>query len=320
MIRVFRYRQDEMTEDTPDRLSGYRPDSSSITWIDLTDPLSESDQSLLSREFRIHPLTLGALFEGVQHPRLLEYENHVFLNARAMRRMTDDATELAGLAVVLGERYVLTAHRESLDLVERTLERVRSNAGHVRALGPDHLFYMLLDGLVDDYFDLVDALSEVVDDIDARAGEQYDKHLFGDIMTAKRKILNLHRAITPLRDALLNLRRTDNKFISDHTAVYIRDAFEHLLQLLDTVETYRDVLSSTSELMMSAASNRMNEVMTALTLITSLFIPITFIAGFYGMNLMMPEFRSPFAYPVVILVMILTVIGMFVWFRRKKWL
>ena len=111
MMRLFRYRQDEMTEDTPGSLVGLHPDPSYITWIDLTEPPSESDLSVLNREFRIHPLTIGALFEGVQHPRLLEYENHVFLNARAIRQIADDGTELAGLAVVLGERYVLTAHR-----------------------------------------------------------------------------------------------------------------------------------------------------------------------------------------------------------------
>jgi magnesium transporter len=250
----------------------------------------------------------------------MEYENHVFLNARAIHQVPGDGSELTELAAVLGQHYVLTAHRDPLGLIERTLERVQGNAGHVRELGPAHLFYLLLDGLVDDYFEWVDALSETVDDIDARAGEPYDRHLSGDIAAGKRRVLTLHRAISPLRDALLNLRRTDHKFISDHTAVYIRDAFEHLLQLLETVETYREVLSSTTELMMSAASNRMNEVITALTLITSLFIPITFIAGFYGMNLMMPEFRSPIAYPIVIGVMVLTVAGMFIWFRRKKWL
>ncbi len=320
MIRVFRYKKDHMTEETPDSLTGLQPDRKILTWIDLTEPPNEADQSVLTRDFGIHPLTIASLFEGVQHPRLLEYEHHVFLNARAIRQLGNDGSGMTGLAIVMGERYVLTAHPDPLDLIERTLERVRSNAGRVRELGPDHLFYMLLDGLVDDYFTLVDTMSEVIDDIDARAGEQYDKHLINDITASKRRILTLHRAISPLRDALLNLRRTDNRFISDHTAVYIRDAFEHMLQLLETIENYREVLSSTSELMMSAASNRMNEVITVLTLITSLFIPITFIAGFYGMNLMMPEFRSPIAYPIVIVVMVLTVIGMFVWFRRKKWL
>jgi len=320
MIRVIRYNKDKLTEDTLTELADLKPDPALITWIDLTEPPVESDQAVLSGEFGIHPLTISSLFDGVQHPRLLEYENHVFLNARAIHQVPGDGSELTGLAVVLGKQYVLTAHRDPLDLLDRTLERVRNNAGHVRNLGSDHLFYMLLDGLVDDYFALVDAMSETIDDIDARAGEQYEKRLYSDIMVIKRRVLIMHRAISPMRDALLNLRRTDSKFISDHTAIYIRDAFEHLLQLLETVDTYREVLSSTSELMMSAASNRMNEVITALTLITSLFIPITFIAGFYGMNLMMPEFKSQIAYPIVIGVMVATVIGMFVWFRRKKWL
>lgn len=320
MIRVFRYKKDEMTEDAPEHLESISPDPVEMTWIDMTEPPNEADHSVLLKIFGIHPLTIEALFEGTLHPRLMEYEHHIFLNARAIIAPNVDVTDLTSLAVVLGERYVLTAHREQLDLVERTLERVRVNAGRVRELGPDHLFYLLLDGLVDDYFALVDDLSEVIDGIDERAGAQYDKHLFSDILTSKRRMLTLHRAISPLRDALLNLRRTDNKFITDHTAVYIRDAFEHMLQLLDTVETYREVLSNTSELMMSAASNRMNEVMTVLTVITSFFIPITFIVGFYGMNLMMPEFQSPIAYPIVIAVMVLTVMAMFFWFRHKKWL
>jgi len=320
MIRVFRYKKDDLKESSPVRLDNLCPDPDLMTWIDLTEPPEESDVMILKQDFGIHPLTISALFEGIQHPRLQEYEHHVFLNARAIRQVDHDGAYLTGLAVVLGERYVITAHQDPLDLVERTLERVRNNAGRVCELGPDHLFYMLLDGLVDDYFTIVDALSENIDDIDARVGEKFDKHLLGDIAVIKRKVLTLHRALSPLRDALLNLRRTDNKFISDHTSVYIRDAFEHMLQLLDNVETYREILSSTSELMMSAASNRMNEVITVLTLITSFFIPVTFIAGFYGMNLMMPEFQIPAAYPVVIALMVLTVLFMFLWFRHKKWL
>ncbi|MPN30307.1 Cobalt/magnesium transport protein CorA [bioreactor metagenome] len=136
----------------------------------------------------------------------------------------------------------------------------------------------------------------------------------------KLRLLKLHKAIAPLRDALLNLRHTESPFISDHVSVYMRDAFENILQLLNMVETYREVLSTSSEMMMTVASNRMNETITFLTIISSFFIPLTFIVGFYGMNLRMPETQLSVTYPVVIALMAATVLLMFLWFRRKKWL
>lgn len=305
-----------------------RPDQ--LLWLDLGVEPEPSDLTELQERFNIHPIAVRSLFDDVRHPRMLEFTDHVYIGAKVVvvdppedRARDASGIHLTFLGAILSRTFIITAHREPLLLLDRTLERLLANANQVQTAGSGRLLYLILDSLVDDYFDTLDVLAEAIDDIDARATElteKIDRHLQQDILGSKRQLLAMHKAISPLRDALLNLRRTDGGLIGEANELYLRDIFEHILQLLDTIETYREVLSNTTELIMSAASNRMNEIMTFLTVFTTFFIPINFIAGFYGMNLVMPENRLAVTYPIVIGVMLLLLLGMFIWFRRKKWL
>jgi magnesium transporter len=306
-------------EDT--RLTDFVWPEAAGVWLDYTSRPAEPEIAELAGRLSIHPIALRNLFDEALRPRLQEFGSTVFLGARAVVQ-DGDAGELllAPISFFLGTGFLLTAHPQAVPIVERARSRLESNAGSAQAMGTDYLLYLLLDCLVDDYYSEVDQMAEAIDEIDSRAGETYDKHLQADVLRSKRRLLVLHKAITPLRDILLNLRRTDQKIVSPHTEVYLRDIFEHILQLLDTIDTYREVLSNTTELAMAAASNRMNEVMTVLTVITSFFIPLNFIVGYFGMNLIMPEANRSVTYPIVIVIMVTTVLSMFYWFKRKKWL
>lgn len=291
-------------------------------WIDITEKPGEVFLNQLEQQLGLHEIALDNLFDTLHNPRLLEFEDHLLLAARVIEAWKTEL-DTTSLGIVLGKGFLITAHEKPLDLMDQILQRVKSNQNQVLVKGADRLLYLVLDTLTDHYYELLDTLSDRIDAIDDRATELSQKQdliLQRDILDTKRQLLAIHRATAPLRDALLNLRRTNRNLISEANELYLRDVFEHILQLLDTVETYREILSSTTELIMSAASNRMNEIMTFLTVFTTFFIPVNFIAGFYGMNLVMPEARLSVTYPIVIALMASLIAFMFVWFKRKRWL
>jgi magnesium transporter len=291
-------------------------------WLDIAATPSQELLNHLEKELGLHEIALDNLFDNLHNPRLLEFPDHLLLGARVLDRF-DEETVVMSLGIVIGKRFILTAHEQPLRLVKQVTDRILANASQVQEQGPDRLLYVMLDALVDDYYERLDWLSEAIDEIDDRAtiaGNHQDRDLQRDILQAKRRLLALHRAVTPLRDALLGLRHSNRDLVTDANELYLRDVFEHVLQLQDSVETYREILSSTTELLMSSASNRMNEIMTFLTVFTTFFIPLNFITSYYGMNLMMPEIRFPLTYPIVIFLLCLSLALMFIWFRRKKWL
>ncbi len=291
-------------------------------WLDIADTPGEEGLNRLEQLLGLHELALDNLFDTDRNPRLLEFEDHILLGARFIKEGPDGLV-LSTIGIVLGKGFLITAHEDKPEIVTTILDRVRANSNQVLASGPDRLLYLVLDTLVDHYYEVLDTLSEGIDAIDDRASEliqRQDVVLQRDILDTKRQLLAIHRAATPLRDALLNLRRTNRFLISETAELYLRDVFEHTLQLLDTVETYRDILSSTTELIMTAASNRMNEIMTFLTVFTTFFIPLNFITSYYGMNLIMPETRLGWTYPVIIALLAAIIAFMFVWFKRKRWL
>ena len=312
----------QCTAVSDDTLVETKSDANQFLWIDITQTPDQEFLNRLERQLGLHEIALDNLFDNLRNPRLLEFEDHLLLGSRVLYKL-DEELAITNLGIVLGKGFILTAHEQPLMLIDRTLARARANSNQVLSNGPDRFLYLLLDTLVDDYYETIDLLSENIDSIDDRAtelGHKQDLQLQRDILHTKRQLLAIHRAVTPLRDALLNLRRSNRELISESAELYLRDIFEHILQLLDTVETYREILSSTTELIMSAASNRMNEIMTFLTVFSTFFFPINFITSFYGMNLVMPEAKIPVTYPVVLALMGVMIAFMFVWFKRKKWL
>ncbi len=323
-LSVWKIGHGQISELTVRPFSATPQEPDEFIWLDITGQPDESHLNQLEQQLGLHEIALDNLFDTLHNPRLLEFEDHLLLGARCLEP-EDGELRLSSFGIVISKNFLITAHEEPLALFSRILARVQANNNQVLRYGTDRFLYLILDTLIDRYYEILDDLSDRIDAIDDRAtlltqNQKPDMQLQRDILASKRQLLTMHRATAPLRDALLSLRRSSRDLISETAELYLRDVFEHILQLLDTVENYRDVLSSTTELIMSAASNRMNEIMTFLTVFTTFFIPVNFVTSYYGMNLIMPETHLAITYPIVIALLAVMIAFMYVWFRRKHWL
>ena len=293
-----------------------------VLWLDFYGVLSASLISHLVTVWGLHALAIHAASDSSASTRLQEYSTHISLGLRVITGDTGSMTAAARISILMGQGFLMTFHEKEEPVLASVQERIADRLP--RSSGAAYLMYEMLDGLMEGYFEAIEGISELIDDLDARLTERDDAkslaRLQEEILGIKRRLLVLHRALTPLRDSLQSIRHTDGGLINDTDRAYLRHAADQVLSILDNIASDREILAGASEILMSAATKHMNEVMTFLTVFTAFFIPINFIAGFYGMNLIMPEFGMKGAYPVVIAVMATIVASMFLWFRRRGWL
>jgi magnesium transporter len=230
-------------------------------------------------------------------------------------------TRIEHLSIVMGRDFVLSFQERKGDVFEPVRDRIRRGKGRIRKMGSDYLAYALLDTIVDNYFLTMEAIGEEVTQLEEELLEDPTPEVMKRIHSLKREIIRIRRAIVPMREVVSNLDRGEFDLVEERTSMYIRDLYDHAVQVSDSIETYRDVVSSLMDLHLSLISNRMNEVMKVLTIIATIFIPLTFIAGIYGMNfLYMPELEWHYSYYVVWAVIVVVGLSMLVFFRRLKWL
>lgn len=275
----------------------------------------------LGSAFGIHPLVLEDVSNPEQRPKAEHYDNYTFLVMRAAACNQHGAIDSEQVSLILGNDFLITIQEKIGDAFAVISERLRNSGARIRASSLDFLAYTILDCLVDSYFGVLEIFGGKLEEIETQIVETPSQKSLKQLYQHKRKILNLRRAIWPLRELLANLDRSESKFVSANTKLYLRDVYSHVIELIDTVEIYREMLSGLLDVYLSSLSNRLNEVMKVLTVITTIFMPLTFIAGIYGMNFEhMPELRWEYGYPIVIGLM--TAIGglMFVAFKRKGWI
>jgi magnesium transporter len=225
------------------------------------------------------------------------------------------------VSLIVGRNYVFSFQERPGDDFESVRERIRQSKGKVRKLGPDYLAYMLLDATVDNYFTILERLGEITDNLELELLEDPAANTVQRLHQIKRELLVVRRAIWPLRDVLAVLMRIESPLITDSTRVYLRDVHDHAVQVVDTLETLRDVVSGNIEVYLAQVSIKTNETMKVLTMMASVFIPLTFIVGVYGMNFeFMPELTSRWGYPMVWGVMIAVAAGILIWFKKQRWL
>ncbi|MEO6419567.1 MAG: magnesium/cobalt transporter CorA [Polyangiaceae bacterium] len=325
------YCEDKVVErelSSVDEIVAYLEDDvSSITWIDVRGITDRASFERLGEIFKIHPLALEDVVNIPQRPHADVYPNQQLLITR-MVQMTP-AGELEGeqLAILFGKGYVLTIQEEpERDCLDPVRERIRKGRGNIRVAGSDYLAYALLDAVIDGFFPVLETLGERLEDLEVEVTERYEG-MPQKVHVLKRELLLLRRAIWPQRDLLNALVRDDSPHISKETRVYLRDPYDHAVQVMDMVETFREITSGLMDLYMSGVSNRMNEIMKVLTIISTIFLPMTFIAGVYGMNFdtaaspyNMPELKWRYGYPMALALMAISVIGLLVFYRRKGWL
>ena len=298
-----------------------------VSWIDVRGIGHEPTFRRIGEIFRLHPLALEDVVNVPQRPKSDLYEDHQLLIARMVRLDAGGDVETEQLGIVLGKGFVLTVQEEpDHDVLDCVRERIRQGRGTIRTRGADYLAYALLDAVVDAFFPTLETIGERIEDIelDALAARRTVSKSIHDV---KRDLLTIRRAIWPQRDLINSLLRGDSPLIEKDTILYVRDTYDHAVQVMDMVETFRETASGLMDLYLSGVSNRMNEIMKVLTILSTVFLPVTFIAGVYGMNFdteispfNMPELKSRYGYPLTVLAMILSVGTLLFYYWRKGWL
>jgi magnesium transporter len=323
-IELFSYSPAGVEEHSCDRLDQClaRLEPAAVTWINVEGVHDVEVVRSLGEHFAFHPLVLEDIVNTVQRPKIEDYDEYLFMVLRMLRPAEGDTFISEQLSIILGPTYLLT-FQEGLagDVFDAVRDRIRSGKGRIRALGPDYLAYTLVDSIVDGYFNVLEVMGERIVNVEEKLTLSADRatlHLINDM---KKEIIFLRKAVWPLREAISFLERGDSRLLSDATRLYFRDVYDHAVQVIDTVETYRDLLSGMLDLYLSSVSNRTNEVMKFLTVIGTIFLPLTFLVGVYGMNFKyMPELEWHYGYAALWGVMLLAAVAMIAYFRKKRWL
>ncbi len=296
-------------------------DPSMTTWINVDAVSDAKTVEAFGSHFGLHPLLLEDIMNTDQRPKMDDYDDHLFLVLKMILINIDTkGPEADQISFVLGRNYLITFLERPSDVFLPALERLQIDKSRVRKNGPDYLLYSLIDITVDNYFAVIDKGSEILEDLEGRVITGARTETLVDIQKRKRDFIFLRRSISPLRDVLLTIERNDTNLISPSLMMFFRDIADHSMRVIDSIETSREMLSGMLDIYLSSVSNRLNEVMKVLTIISTIFIPLTFIAGVYGMNFKnMPEIEMYYGYYACLFVMGLVVIAMLAFFWKKKW-
>lgn len=330
IIFLIDYNEENATRvkiDAPEECTPYL-DTESVSWVDVQGLGNENILRRLGQVFDLHPLVLEDVVNVPQRPKVEEYEDQLLIIARMVCLKDDERGFVSEqVSFILGKHYLLTVQEEpDYDSFGPVRERIRGNKGTIRKHGADYLAYALLDALMDGFFPVLEAYGEALEDLEDEVVAKPTRQSLEKIHQIKRELLALRRAIWPQRDAINVLIRDSSDLVGDEVRVYLRDCYDHAVQILDMVETYREVASSLMDVYVSSVGNRMNEVMKLLTIISTIFIPLTFIVGVYGMNFNtekspfnMPELNWYWGYPACLLSMALIAGSLVYYFYRRGW-
>lgn len=322
-VHVFDYSSKEIREDHPKTLRdilAYK-NSESTTWIDVVGLNDEKYIESLGKEFGLNPLLLEDAINTHQRPKVDEYDSYIF-GVFKMIYLTE-ANEVVNehVAIVLFEKCVLVFQEVKEDVFEGVRNRLKSGLGRIRDRGNDYLFFALLDAIVDHYFMVLENINHRMEVLEEEVYDNPTPEVAQRIQQLKKDVLKIRRYIFPVKELISRLMDSESPLISKDTKLFLRDAHDHCTEINESLQVYREMAMSLMEMYMSNMSNKMNEVMKVLTIMASIFIPLTFIAGVYGMNFKnMPELQSDYGYFIVWGVMIALFLGMLIYFKKKQWL
>ncbi|EKQ52668.1 MULTISPECIES: magnesium/cobalt transporter CorA [unclassified Clostridium] len=322
-IKLFKYSEDRFEEKVINLndVSLLKPEKSTVHWINVEGIHDAKTIERIGSCFGIHPLVLEDILNTGQRPKIENYEGYTYIVVKMLfydNKLGEFTTEQESF--ILGENYVISFSEGKVKIYNTVCEGIRQGSGRIRKMGADYLVYNLLDAIVDNYFVVLEELSEKIEDTEDELVLNPSKSTLQVIHKLKRQMLFLHKSVWPLREVVSFLERSETTLVRESVDIYIRDLYDHVIQVMDTTETLRDILSSMLDMYLSSVSNKMNEIMKVLTIISTVFIPLSFIVGLYGMNLKnMPEYDWPWMYPVVWVIMISIATSMLIFFKRKKW-
>ncbi|MDR2184161.1 MAG: magnesium/cobalt transporter CorA [Treponema sp.] len=310
------------TADTVEELLGYR-NTGGITWINVNGLKDSGAISQLAQFYRIHPLTVEDILNTGHRPKVEEFGDYLFITFKAIRYKAEDGDryEYEQISLICTIDTIITFQEIPGDSFDGIRRRILNNMGKIRKLGADYLAYAIMDSVVDNYFLVLDALGSALEEFEERAIDESGNTFIAGIQRAKQNLFQIRRAVWPLRESLSFLVRLDSPLVSDELEPFLKDLQGNVIQAAETVESCRELLAGVMEVNLSSVSNRMNNVMKVLTIISTIFIPLTFIAGVYGMNFSyMPELGTRYGYFITWGVMLLIAGGMVLFFKKRRWI
>jgi len=324
-ITVIDYDETQFTEKVFDSVDACFPfrESPTVTWINI-DGIQQTDiLEKLGACYNLHPLVMEDILNTEQRPKTENYSDYLYIVMKMLYAdVPANAVLTEQISLVLGQNYVIS-FQEGIegDVFGHVRERLRNEKGKARKQGADYLVYSLIDAVVDNYFSVLETLGEKIEALEEKLVTNPTSDTLHEIHYLKREMIFLRKAVWPLREVISSLQRGDSALIQDTTRLYLRDVYDHTIQVIDTIETYRDMVSGMLDIYLSSVSNRLNAVMKVLTIIATIFMPLTFLAGVYGMNFKhMPELEWRYGYGMIWAFMIFIGLCMLVYFRKKKWL
>ena len=322
-ITVIDYDKEHLEERQIKKIDDCLPfkEKSTATWINLDGLHDVNILEKFGKSFGLHHLLLEDILNTDQRPKVENYNDYLYIVVR-MLEYNKEESKLSSeqVSMVLGPNYVISFQEKEGDVFDSIRDRIRSDKGRIRKMGSDYLLYSLLDNIIDSYFIILENIGEKIELMEDELISSPSENTLQNIYNLKRNILSFRKSVWPLRELINNLEREES-LIGENITFYLRDLYDHVVHVIDTIETLREMLTGMLDIYLSSISNRMNAVMKVLTIIATIFIPLTFIAGVYGMNFKyMPELEWHWGYPVALLVMFAIFIIMMFYFWRKKWL
>lgn len=293
-----------------------------VRWINVEGISDVETITKICNFFNLHPLVLEDILNIEQRPKMEEYDGYIFIIANTLRWNERREIVKEQISFILGENFLLS-FQEGIegDLFDPLRNAIRSGKASLRKMKSDYLLYLLIDAIVDQYFFILENLGEEMENIEKGSLRVPSEKLMSRFHEVRKKIMYLRKSIWPMREVISKFEKSDLPFITENMRIHMRDVHDHIIYIIETVETYRETLSSLLEIFLSNISNRTNEIVKVLTIITTLFMPLTFIAGIYGMNFRyMPELEMKWGYPAVLLLMLLIALFLIFYFKRKKWI
>jgi magnesium transporter len=297
-------------------------DKPTVTWINIDGLHQVAILERMGECYGLHPLVLEDILNTDQRPKMEDYGEYLYIVLKDLD-YNDKSNEIESeqMSLILGPNFVFSFQEREGDTFNPIRERIRNSKGRIRKMGADFLAYTLLDSIVDDYFIILEKLGEKIEFLEEKLVTQPTPETLQIIHRLKREMISFRKAVWPLREVISSLERGESSLIKVSTKIYLRDVYDHTIQTIDTVETYRDMVSGMLDIYLSSVSNRLNSVMKVLTIIATIFMPLTFLAGVYGMNFkFMPELEWRWGYPFIWMVMLGIGVFMLFYFKKKRWL
>jgi magnesium transporter len=297
-------------------------DTPPVSWINI-DGLHEVEMiEKIGTHFGIHPLTQEDIVNTGQRPKVEDFEDYIYLVLK-MLKFDETSGHIVSeqVSLILGPHYLISFQETQGDVFNSVRERIRKGRVHIRKSGPDYLAYALIDAVVDHYFLILEKMGERIEHFEEQLHVRPTPEILQAIYDLKREMIYFRKQVWPMREVLNTWQKAESALVQEANTVFIRDVYDHTIQVIDTIESFRDIISGMMDLYLSTVSNKMNEVMKVLTIMATIFIPLTFVAGIYGMNFKyMPELEWKWSYPVLWMVLIVIFVGMVFYFKHKKWL